>query len=61
MKIIRVPEKGRPKLIQAQAQELYNSIRQACSWARDARAELRMLLDVEELQSYLDCAFDHFA
>ncbi|KAL1622899.1 hypothetical protein SLS56_008580 [Neofusicoccum ribis] len=61
VQIIRVPEKGRPKLIQTQAQELYSSIRTACTWARDSRAELRMLLDVEELQSYLDCAFDHFA
>lgn len=29
--------------------------------ARDRKTELRMLLDAEELQSYLQCAFDHFA
>ncbi|OJD31446.1 lysophospholipase-like protein [Diplodia corticola] len=59
--IIRIPAEGRPKLIQQQAETLYNSIREACNSARDSRADLRMLFDVEELQSYLDCACDHFA
>ncbi|KAL1602434.1 hypothetical protein SLS60_005850 [Paraconiothyrium brasiliense] len=32
-----------------------------CEQARQRKADLRMLLDAEELQSYLQCAFDHFA
>lgn len=42
-------------------EKLYDSILNACTAARQRKAELRMLLDTEELQSYLQCAFDHFA
>jgi hypothetical protein len=40
---------------------LYSSIQWGCSSARQRKAALRMLLDAEELQSYLQCAFDHYA
>ena len=36
-------------------------IEQGCQAARDRKSTLRMLLNAEELQSYLQCAFDHFA
>ena len=48
-------------MVQAQIKSLYTGITVACEMARDRKAELRMLLDAEELQSYLQCAFDHFA
>jgi hypothetical protein len=44
-----------------QIDRLYASISIASSKARESKAEVRMLLDAEELQSYLQCAFDHFA
>jgi hypothetical protein len=48
-------------LVQAQIRSLYANITVACEMARDRKTGLRMLLDAEELQSYLQCAFDHFA
>ncbi len=59
--VVRVPTSGRPNLIQKQVEILYNFITVACDIARDRKAELRMLLDADELQPYLQCAFDHFA
>ncbi|KAF9697343.1 hypothetical protein EKO04_005060 [Ascochyta lentis] len=61
IRVVRIPTHGRPPLIQAQIGSLYTGITEACEIARDRKAELRMLLDAEELQSYLQCAFDHFA
>ena len=52
---------GRPNLIQSQVEKLYNYITVACDIARVRKAELRMLLDADELQPYLHYAFDHFA
>ena len=61
IKIIHVPTKGRPNLIQEQIIKLYSAITQACDLSRKRKAEGRMLLDADELQSYLQYAFDHFA
>jgi hypothetical protein len=40
---------------------LYSCIQWACGAARRRKRALRMLLDAEELQSYLQCAFEHYA
>ena len=61
VKVIRIPTKGRPNLIQEQVLKLYNNITYACDLSRKRKAELRMLLDADELQSYLQFAFDHFS
>jgi len=61
IQVIRIPSQGRPKIIQQQVEKLYNGIMLDCISARQAKAHVRMLLDAEELQSYLQCAFDHFA
>ncbi|KAK8254092.1 hypothetical protein IWZ00DRAFT_435915 [Phyllosticta capitalensis] len=61
IQVIRIPRQRRPKLVHEQIGNLYNAIREACLAARLQREELRMLLEVEELQCYLDQAFDHFA
>lgn len=59
--VVRVPTSGRPNLIHSQVKKLYTYITIACDIARDQKAELRMLLDADELQPYLQYAFDHFA
>lgn len=61
IKVVRVPTSGRPNLINDQIQQLYATIQKACSLARRRKSELRMLLDADELQPYLQFAFDHFA
>lgn len=61
VKVVRIPTHGRPNLIQSQVIKLYNHIKLACDVSRERKAELRMLLDADELTSYLHFAFDHFA
>ena len=58
---MRIPTEERPDLIETQIQELYARIMFACGSSRDRKEKKRMLLDAEELQSYLQYAFDHFA
>jgi hypothetical protein len=48
-------------LIKEQIEKLYDAIQRASYSARERKANLRMLLDAEELQSYLNHAFNHFA
>ena len=59
--VVRIPTSGRPNLIRTQVEKLYTYITVACDIARERKAELRMLLDADELQPYLHYAFDHFA
>jgi hypothetical protein len=59
--VVRIPEHGRPHLIREQIDKLYTVITVGCETARDRKSALRMLLDAEELQSYLVYALDHFA
>ena len=61
VKVVHVPTRGRPNLIQDQIRKLHTNIKLACDFARERKAELRMLLDADELQPYLQFAFDHFA
>ena len=61
VRVVRVPTRGRPNLIQGQIVKLYSHIKIDCDFARERKAELRMLLDANELQPYLQFAFDHFA
>ena len=42
-------------------EKLYGTIESGCKLVRERKRSLRMLLDAAELQSYLQCAFDHFA
>ena len=58
---MRIPAEGRPKLIQEQIGKMYTEIKQGCQVSKERKAALGMLLNAEELQSYLQCAFDHFA
>ena len=61
VRVVRIPTTGRPNLINEQVQKLYAGIQSACASSRQTRSALRMLLDAEELQAYLQYAFDHFA
>ncbi len=61
VRLVRIPTKGRPNLIKAQVKKLYRNIELGCDLAREKKSELRMLLDADELQPYLQYAFDHFA
>src|SRR3954451_5484226 len=40
---------------------MHIEIQRGCQESRDRKAALRMLLNAEELQLYLQSAFDHFA
>lgn len=61
VKVVRIPTNGRPNLINDQIGKLYTNITLACAEARRRKSALRMLLDADELQPYLQFAFDHFA
>jgi predicted acylesterase/phospholipase RssA/energy-coupling factor transporter ATP-binding protein EcfA2 len=60
VRVVRVPERGRPKLINQQLQRLYEEITTACERSRASKHKVRMLLNSDELQPYLQYAFDHF-
>lgn len=60
VRVVRVPERGRPKLIFNQLQRLYKEIATACEQARASKHKVRMLLNSDDLQPYLQYAFDHF-
>lgn len=47
--------------MQEQVEKLYDGMISASMAARDTRHELRMLLDAEDFQSYLQSAFNHYA
>jgi predicted acylesterase/phospholipase RssA len=55
------PERGRPNLINDQIQKLYQEIAEACTRSRKSKHNVRMLLNSDELQPYLQYAFDHFS
>ncbi|KAI0474210.1 hypothetical protein F4859DRAFT_521928 [Xylaria cf. heliscus] len=61
IQIIRLPTEGRPKLMEEQVGKLYDAILSACIAARYARSQARMLLDVEDLNDYLQQAFSHYS
>ena len=61
VRIVRIPAKGRPQLISEQLGKLYDQILSDCRKSHEGRRRMRMLLDADELQNYLQYAFDHFA
>jgi hypothetical protein len=61
VKVVRIPETGRPNLIAKQITELTANIRWACQMSGGRKGDLRMLLNAEETQAYLQYAFNHFS
>lgn len=61
VRVVRIPTVGRPNLISAQVAKLYSEINSANDVSRQNKRAVRMLLEADELQPYLQFAFDHFA
>lgn len=61
IKVVRIPAAGRPNLMQKQIDKLAREVVAATKHSRERKADLRMLLDADEFQPYLQHAFDHFA
>jgi len=61
VRVVRIPTGARPKLISEQTIKLYDEIKKACDTSRDQKRKWRMLLSADELQPYLQYAFDHFS
>lgn len=47
--------------METQVETLRQCLFNCCKESRDKKSQLRMLLDVEDLQSYLSHAFNHFS
>ncbi|THW57327.1 hypothetical protein D6D20_08067 [Aureobasidium pullulans] len=61
IKVVRIPTTGRPNLIAKQINDLTANIRSACQVSGRPKGDLRMLLNAEDMQPYLQYAFDHFS
>ncbi len=61
VRVVRIPTNGRPQLINDQMDKLYQEILDGCEKSRISKRGMRMLLSADELQSYLQDAFDHFS
>ena len=61
VRVVRIPSLGRPNLIKNQMESLYQQITSTCDDSRRSKRDLWMLLDADELQPYLQFAFDHFS
>jgi len=61
VRVVRIPTKGRPQLINDQVAKLYEEIVQSSDQSRKSKRKKRMLLGADELQPYLQDAFDHFS
>ena len=59
--VVRIPTKGRYMLIDEQVAKLHHEIVTACGKSHSAKRRARMLSNSEELQVYLQSAFDHFS
>lgn len=60
VRVVRIPEPGRPNLIHDQCKRLYKEITDACRLSRVSKHQTRMLLNSDQLQPYLQYAIDHF-
>ncbi len=59
--VVRIPAKGRYMLIDEQVAKLHTEIVVRCSQSHYMKKKVRMLSDSEDLQLYLQLAFDHFS
>ncbi|KIV90882.1 hypothetical protein PV10_05486 [Exophiala mesophila] len=60
-RVVFVPEKGQPALVFQQYQALRNEIQSAVSRSQSRRLNARLLLNSEQLNPYLQFAFEHFS
>lgn len=59
--VVRIPAKGRYMMIDEQVEKLRGVLTVRCSESFRAKRRSRMLSNSEELNIYLQCAFDHFS
>ena len=59
--VLRLPTKSRYNLLNAQRQTLYSIITHGCEKSHRIKANSQMLADSDDLQGYLQAAFDHFS
>lgn len=59
--VVRIPVKGRYMKIDHQVRKLRNVLHAKCVESYRTKRRSRMLSNSEELDIYLQCAFDHFA
>ena len=59
--VVRIPTQGRYMQIDAQIGKLHRAIQEKCSDSYFQKKEIRMLLNAERLQQYINSAYDHFS
>lgn len=59
--VVRIPKKGRYKLTYEQVNKLQSHIQESCNEARRKKSDAHMLSNSDQLNVYLQAAFDHFA
>lgn len=59
--VIRMPDKTNLKILDQQRRALYKLIYDRCESAHDVKAQTHMLANSDDLQVYLQTAFDHFS
>ncbi len=59
--IVRIPTKGRYMQIDEQIGKLYGVIQEKCALSFRHKKRIRMLLNAERLQQYVNSAYDHFS
>lgn len=59
--VVRIPAKGRYMLMDEQVRKLHTEIFVKCEKSQYVKRKVRMLSNSEDLQLYLQLAFDHFS
>jgi hypothetical protein len=59
--VVRIPGEGRYMMIDDQVKKLREVITRRCAESFNAKRRSRMLSNSENLNVYLQCAFDHFS
>ena len=59
--VIRMPEKNNFDLLDHQRRSLYDTIYEECNNSHLVKLQAQMLADADDLQLYLQSAFDHFS
>jgi len=59
--VVRIPTKGRYMQIDQQIGKLYDVIQHKCGVSFAHKKSVRMLLNAERLQQYVNSAYDHFS
>ena len=61
IQVVRVPAQGRYMLLNEQIGKLHSMITKACNDSYSSKRIARMLFTIDELNVYLQAAFDHFS